>query len=110
MKQLIACCGLNCEKCEARIATIKNDNSLREKVAREWGEMNQMEFQSEWINCMGCRAEGIKTYYCTEECKIRKCVVSNGYDTCGECPKLLICEVIGVLAKHAPDVLENLKS
>ena len=33
MKEFIAYCGLNCETCEARIATIHNDNTLREKVA-----------------------------------------------------------------------------
>ncbi len=32
MKQVIAYCGLDCEKCEARIATVNNDNDLREKV------------------------------------------------------------------------------
>lgn len=26
--QLIGCCGLDCEKCDARIATITNDNAL----------------------------------------------------------------------------------
>ena len=29
MKQLIACCGLDCEGCDARIATVGNDNELR---------------------------------------------------------------------------------
>lgn len=43
MKQLIACCGLDCEKCEGRLATINDDDRLREKVTKEWGEMNQME-------------------------------------------------------------------
>ena len=33
MNQLIACCGLDCEKCDARIATITNDSALREKTA-----------------------------------------------------------------------------
>lgn len=31
MKQLIACCGLDCENCDARIATVTNDDALREK-------------------------------------------------------------------------------
>lgn len=31
--QLIGCCGLDCEKCDARIATLTNDNVLREKTA-----------------------------------------------------------------------------
>ena len=36
MKQLIACCGLDCENCAARIATVNNDDELREKTAKEW--------------------------------------------------------------------------
>ena len=28
MKELIAYCGLDCEKCEARLATINNDNAM----------------------------------------------------------------------------------
>ena len=40
MKQLIAYCGLDCEKCDARIATLTNDNALREKTAALWTEMN----------------------------------------------------------------------
>lgn len=34
MKKRIAYCGLDCEKCDARIATLNNDNSLRGKVAK----------------------------------------------------------------------------
>ena len=36
MKEFTAYCGLNCEVCEARIATVNNDNQLRKKVAMEW--------------------------------------------------------------------------
>lgn len=32
--QMIGCCGLDCEKCDARIATITNNNTLREKNCR----------------------------------------------------------------------------
>ena len=31
--QLIGCCGLHCETCDARIATITNDDALRERTA-----------------------------------------------------------------------------
>ena len=40
MKDLIAYCGLDCEICEARIATINDNNELREKVAKLWSELN----------------------------------------------------------------------
>ncbi len=29
MKDFIAYCGLDCESCEARLATVNNDNELR---------------------------------------------------------------------------------
>ena len=38
--QLIGCCGLDCEKCAARIATRTNDNALREKTAALWTKLN----------------------------------------------------------------------
>ena len=34
MDKIIGYCGINCEKCEARIATINNDDKMREEVAR----------------------------------------------------------------------------
>ena len=34
--QLIGCCGLDCEVCDARIATLTNDTALREKTAALW--------------------------------------------------------------------------
>ena len=59
MKQLIACCGLDCENCTARIATVNNDDELREKTAKEWSVLNNTpEITAETIHCMGCRADG----------------------------------------------------
>ena len=43
MNNYIAYCGLECEACEAHIATINDDNELRMKVAREWSELNRLE-------------------------------------------------------------------
>ncbi len=34
MKELIGVCRLNCETCEARKATINNDDKLREKSCK----------------------------------------------------------------------------
>ena len=72
MKQLIACCGLDCESCDARIATVKNDDELREKTAQKWSAMNNApEITAATINCMGCRADGVKFAYCSDYCEIR---------------------------------------
>ena len=34
MKDRIAYCGLDCEKCDAYLATINDDKALREKTAK----------------------------------------------------------------------------
>ncbi len=36
---MIAYCGLNCETCQAHIATINNDDELRKEVSRKWCEL-----------------------------------------------------------------------
>ena len=65
MKQLIACCGLDCESCDARIATVRDDNELREKTAQLWSKLNNIpEITADTINCMGCCVDGVKTMYC----------------------------------------------
>ena len=78
MKELIACCGLDCEKCDARVATVNNDDVLREKTAKLWSEMNHVPITKEMINCMGCRADGVKTPFCDSLCEIRKCAGKKG--------------------------------
>ena len=80
MKKLIAYCGLDCEKCDARTATLNNDNALREKVAKLWSEMNGVEITAEMINCEGCRADGLKTPFCDSLCPIRQCALGKAYE------------------------------
>ena len=53
MNKLIGCCGLDCEKCDARIATVTDDNTLREKTAALWTKLNGVTISPEMINCTG---------------------------------------------------------
>ncbi len=92
---LIAYCGLNCGTCQARIATLKNDDELRKEVSRKWCELNQTDqITPETINCLGCRADGVKFVYCDSMCEIRKCAMSKGYETCFDCPSRAECKKI----------------
>ena len=111
MKQLIACCGLDCENCDARIATINNDDKLREETAQKWSTMNNTsEITPETINCTGCRIEGAKLAYCNNYCEIRKCVQAKRFSTCGDCKELDHCPIIGLVFQHNPSAKENLLS
>lgn len=109
MKELIACCGLDCEKCEARIATLNDDTLLRKKTAKLWSELNGTEITAQMINCTGCRAGGVKTPFCASLCPIRKCARDKGVDTCGSCPYIESCETVGMVISNNPEALENLK-
>ena len=109
MKNLIACCGLDCEKCDARIATVNNDYELRKKTANKWSEMNQSSgITPETITCMGCRTDGVKFAYCNHYCEIRKCVAKKGFNTCGDCSELEGCKIVGAVLNTAPDARKNL--
>lgn len=109
MKQLIAHCGLDCEICEARIATVNNDNALREKVSREWCKMNNTDqITPETINCMGCRTEGIKFHFCSTLCEVRKCAVSKGMRTCAECLDMENCTTLSYILANSDEARTNL--
>ena len=109
MKQLIACCGIDCENCDARISTVTNDNGLREKTAQKWRvQYNTPQITAESINCLGCRTDGVKIGHC-DDCEIRNCVKIKDYNTCGECKELYFCKT-NFIVQHVPDAKENLKT
>lgn len=110
MNMFIACCGLDCEKCEARLATINNDNDLRKKVAEEWSKLNGIEITAEMINCEGCRVNGVKTVYCEALCPIRKCAMEKHFVTCAECHEMDVCNEVAAIISNNKEARDNLKS
>ena len=108
MKDLIAYCGLDCETCEARLATVNNDNELRAKVAKLWSELNNVEITPEMINCVGCRVDGVKTPYCEALCPIRQCALSRKVETCGDCTEMDTCGKVGMILKNNEAARQNL--
>ena len=77
MKERIGYCGLDCAACDAYLATIHDDQTLREKTAKLWSELNQAPILPEHINCLGCRGDGIKTVFCEHLCALRQCALKK---------------------------------
>ena len=116
---------------DAYIATVNDDQALREKTAKLWAELNNAPILPEHINCVGCRAEtaklwaelnnapilpehincvgcradGVKTVFCEHMCEIRKCALNKDVSTCGECPELEICGTVGTIISNNPAAL-----
>ena len=109
MKKMIGYCGLDCEHCDAYIATKNNDQALREKTAKYWSEMNHVIILPEHINCEGCRVDGVKTCYCSNMCEIRKCAVAKEFETCGDCNKLDSCKKVAMIIDNVEEARRNLK-
>ena len=97
MNRFIAYCGLDCETCEARLATVHDDDALREKVARLWSELNGVEITPGMINCAGCRMDGVKTPYCGSICPVRQCASGKGAETCVDCSEKNACGKLGMI-------------
>jgi hypothetical protein len=108
VRAYIAYCGLDCETCEARIATANHDDALRRKIAKEWSELNGVEITPEMINCAGCRIDGVKTPYCDSLCPIRRCALARGAETCGSCDGMEACEKQSAIISNNPDAMSNL--
>ncbi len=110
MDELIACCGLDCNQCDARRATLHNDDALRAKTARLWCELNHTDMvRPEHINCLGCRVEGVKTVFCSTMCDIRRCCQSKGFDTCRDCDQKRDCAKLSSLTSSNPDALRRIQ-
>lgn len=110
MKELIACCGINCDSCEARIATVSNDDAMRKSVAERWSEMfHSPGIVAESINCTGCRMPGVKFAHCENTCEIRKCVNAKGFATCADCGEIDTCQIVGFIFNALPNARQNLR-
>ena len=109
MKQTIAYCGLDCEKCDAYVATKNDDQALREKTAKIWSEWNKVTILPEHIRCEGCRTDGVKFVYCDALCPVRQCAIRKNVGTCGDCVELDSCPTVGKVFESAPDARERIK-
>jgi hypothetical protein len=78
---MVAYCCLECDKCDAHIATQKNDNQLRAKVAKEW------KMEAEKISCDGCKSDNALF-----NCEAKKCAIARELATCAHCADFPSCD------------------
>jgi hypothetical protein len=98
---MIAYCGLNCSRCDARIATQENDAMKRKETAEKWSQIYRAEIKANQINCDGCKSKGAKFLHCNN-CDIRRCCLEKGVENCAAC-KDYICEALSGFIKVAPE-------
>lgn len=106
--EMIAFCGINCADCPAYVATVNNDDNLREKTAKEWSKMFNADIKASDINCHGCHGNGEKLFSHCHVCEIRKCGIEKGIEsTCAEC-KDYACKKLEDLQQYLPNEKKQL--
>lgn len=109
MTRFIAACGLDCEACEAYIATQTNDRVLAQKVAEKWGKEfgDGTPFPIEAVSCDGCLTDGpCKGGYCGQ-CPVRACALKREVENCARCEEYG-CATLQEFWKMAPQLRERL--
>lgn len=81
---MVAYCGIVCTECPAYIATEKDDDELRDKIAKKWSS-NKYPIKAEDVNCYGCVVEEKEMMDFCAECEVRNCGIKRGVKNCAYC-------------------------
>ena len=80
-----AFCGFDCALCPICMATVNDDDALREELARKYSTVEKKLTKAD-IMCCGCKSEKRYLHPFCEECAIRCCALAHGVSVnCGEC-------------------------
>lgn len=101
MDKMIAFCGLICTECPAFIATQKDDDKEREKVAKVWSKEYKCDMKPEDINCDGCLVESNRLFSHCKVCEIRKCGQEKEVKNCAYCDDYA-CEILNEVLNDVP--------
>ena len=108
MDKMIAFCGLICTECPAFIATQKDDDKEREKVAKAWSKEYKCDMRPEDINCDGCLTEeSDRLFSHCKVCEIRKCGQEKEVKNCAYCDNYA-CEKLTKFFDMAPETKTTL--
>ena len=108
-EEIIGICGLSCSKCPGYIATQNDDDTQREKVARDWSRMFNRNLVKEDINCDGCRSQSGRLFSHCYVCEIRKCGIARNVKNCAYCNDYP-CQKLNDFFKEVPEAKLNLES
>ncbi len=111
MDEMIAFCGINCTKCLAFLATQKDDDDERVKVAQQWSKEFNAGIKPEDINCDGCLSESERIFSYCKVCEVRKCGQERHIKNCAYCDDYA-CEKLNKIFGMAPDarlILEEIR-
>jgi predicted nucleic acid binding AN1-type Zn finger protein len=111
MSRRVGYCGIVCSDCPVLIATKKNDDAERKRVANTFTKQYGKEYEPEDINCDGCTSNGKRIFSYCNVCKIRVCGKEKSVENCAYCsgyPCEKLAELFSTYSK-AEDALDAIR-
>ena len=105
---MIAYCGIECSKCDSYRATRSGNYEELVKVAEKLSKLYGAEVKPEYVICDGCKNEERHSFFCTNSCKMRKCCIEKGFNSCIECSDFP-CKELQFELDNNPEAKDNLE-
>ncbi len=86
VKRIVGFCGIICSECPVFIATRKNNDRERERIALMFSKQYEKRYGKEDIRCAGCTTGSSLVFNYCETCEIRKCGKERKLRNCAFCP------------------------
>jgi hypothetical protein len=109
MEKMIGFCGIVCTECPTFLATQKDDDNERKRVAEQWSKQFGEKIKPEDINCDGCLSEGGRLFSYCQVCEIRKCGQEKRLKNCAYCDEYA-CEKLNKFFEMAPEAKATLEA
>ena len=106
---MFAVCGLVCSDCPAFVATQKDDDEERKRVAEKWSAYGGEKIEPEDINCDGCIEVGKKLFQFCNTCEVRLCAFGRSAQNCAYCADYPCAKLNSLWeSMHTQDAKNNL--
>jgi hypothetical protein len=111
MEKMIGCCGIICSDCPVLIATQKNDDAERKRVAEIFTKQYRKEYKPEDINCDGCIRDSPRIFSYCNVCEMRKCGREKNVKNCAYCLEYPCERLSQLFSKYskAKETLDEIK-
>jgi len=111
MEKMIGYCGIICSACPVLIATQKNDDAERKRVAEIFTNQYGKEYKPEDINCEGCTSDSSRIFSYCNVCEIRKCGREKYVKNCAYCPEYPCEKLSQLFSKYskAEEILDEIR-
>lgn len=111
MEKMVGYCGIVCSECPVLMATQKDDDEERKRVAEIFTRQYGKEYKPQDINCDGCVSGNSRIFSYCNVCEIRKCGREKNFRNCAYCEEYPCQKLSKLFAEYgkAKETLDEIR-